>query len=155
LDQLLERGIELTIQAGTPLAVLMGVAAHGKLMERIEKKTGKPATSTTTAIVRAAKATKVKKIAFCNKWSGPMNKVRGDFFARAGIESGTSVTKELSPADFVKIPANDHMQLCYELSKKALKDNPDCDALYIGGGTWLSEPVVRQVEKETDKTIIC
>jgi maleate cis-trans isomerase len=155
LDQLLERGIELTIQAGTPLAVLMGVAAHDKLMAHIEKKTGKPATSTVAAVVRAAKAMKVNKIAFANKWSAQMNKVLAEFFARAGIEAGGAAAKELAPADFVRIPTGDHMRLCYELSKQALKDNPDCDALYIGGGTWLSEPVVRQMEKETDKTIIC
>jgi maleate cis-trans isomerase len=155
LDQLLERGIEMTIQAGTPLPVLMGIGPHDRLMAHIEKKTGKPATSTVAAVVRAAKAMNVKKIAFVNKWSAPMNKVLGDFFAREGIASGGASTKELAPADFVKIPTGDHMRLCYELSKQALKDNPDCDALYIGGGTWLSEPVVRQLEKETDKTIIC
>ncbi len=155
LDQLMQRGINMTLQAGTPLAVLMGVEAHDRLLAHMEKRTGKPATSTVTGVVRSAKAMGLKKIALVNKWSVPMNKVLAEFFGREGIAVCGASTKELSPAEFVKIEAGDHMRLCYELSKQALNENPDCDGIYVGGGTWLSEPVTRQLEKETDKIIIC
>ena len=155
LDQLMGRGIELTLQAGTPLATLMGVDAHYRLLAHIEKRTGKPATSTTMGVVRSAKAMGLKNVALVNKWSVPMNKVLAEIFARDGISVCGASTKELAPADFVKIETGDHIRLCYELSKQALRENPDCDGLYIGGGTWLSEPVTRHLEKETSKTIIC
>ena len=156
LDQLMDRGIEMTIQAGTPLAVLMGVAAHDKLLAHIEKHTKKPATSTVTAVVRAAKHMGLKKVALVNKWTVPMNKVLGEFFARAGIATCTPTTKELTPAEFVKIRADDHMKLCYDLCKQTFKDNPDCDGVYAGGGTWLAEPVMRELEKEfPNKVAIC
>ena len=156
LDQLLDRGIEMTIQAGTPLAVLMGVEAHDRLLAHLEKRTGKPATSTMTSVLRATKAMGLKKVALVNKWTGPMNKVLGDFFAREGIKVCQPTTKELTPAEFVKIRADDHMRLCYELCKQTFLENPDCDGVYAGGGTWLAEPVMRELEKEfPNKVAIC
>ena len=47
------------------------------------------------------------------------------------------------------------MMLAYELSKKALADNPKADGIYLGGGTWISEPITRQLEKETGRIVIC
>jgi maleate cis-trans isomerase len=155
LDQLMGRHIDLTLQAGTPLAVLMGIEKHDRMMAHIEDYTGKPATSTTLSVTRAAKHLGLKKIALVNKWSVPMNKVLGDFYAREGIAVCGASTKEMHPADFVKIKADDHIQIAYELGKQAFHDNPDCDGIYLGGGTWLSEPVTRLLEQETGKYVVC
>ncbi len=155
LDQLMGRHVDLVLQAGTPLAVLMGVEKHDAMIAHIEKYTGKPATSTTLCVTRAAKHMGMKKIALVNKWSTPMNRVLADFYARVGIEVVGSATNEMPPSDFVKIPAGDHMMMAYELGRKALRDNPDADGIYLGGGTWISEPVTRALEKETGKIVIC
>jgi maleate cis-trans isomerase len=138
LDQLMGRHVDLVLQAGTPLAVLMGIEKHDAMIAHIEKYTGKPATSTTLSVTRAA-----------------MNKVLADFYRRVGIEVVGAVTNEMHPADFVKIPAGDHMMMASELGKKALRDNPDADGIYLGGGTWISEPITRALEKETGKIVIC
>src|ERR1700712_5020667 len=47
LDQLMGRHVDLVLQAGTPLAVLMGIDAHDRMIAHMEARTGKPATSTT------------------------------------------------------------------------------------------------------------
>ena len=47
------------------------------------------------------------------------------------------------------------MQMAYELGRKAFLDNPDCDAIYVGGGTWLSEPVCNRLEEEFGKPALC
>jgi maleate cis-trans isomerase len=60
----------------------------------------------------------------------------------------------MAPAEFQKIKSLDHMQLAYELGRRAFLDNPDCDAIYIGGGTWLAQPVAEQLEKEFGKPAI-
>lgn len=155
LDKLMERNIDLVLQAGTPLPILIGVEAHDRLIARMQKYTGKPATSTVLSVTRAARHLGMKKIALVNKWSVPMNKVLGEFFAREGIDVCGAVTKELAPVDFVKIAADDHMRLAYELGRAALTENPDCDGLYVGGGTWLAEPVTRKLEQEFGKLVIC
>ena len=155
LDALMQRHVDLVLQAGTPLAVLMGMEKHDRMIEFMEKHTGKPATSTTLSVTRSAKHLGMKSIALVNKWTQPMNKVLADFFARVGVKVVGAATSEMPPSEFVKIPANDHMMLAYELSKKALADNPKADGIYLGGGTWISEPITRQLEKETGRIVIC
>ena len=45
--------------------------------------------------------------------------------------------------------------LAYELGRRAFLDNPDCDAIYIGGGTWIAQPVAARLEEEFGKPAIC
>ena len=155
LDKLMERGIDMVVQSGTPLPILIGVAAHDRMIEFMAKHTGVPASSTVLAVGRAARHLGVKKLALVNKWSDAMNRTLGEFLAREGVAVCGGATKEMAPAEFQRINSRDHMQLAYELGRRAFLDNPDCDAIYIGGGTWLAEPVSAQLEKEFGKPAIC
>jgi hypothetical protein len=47
------------------------------------------------------------------------------------------------------------MQLAYGLGRRAFLEHPDCDGVYVGGGTWLAEPVAEQLEQEFHKPVIC
>jgi len=155
LDKLMEREIDLVVQSGTPLPILIGVAAHDRMIEFMAKHAGVPASSTVLAVGRAARHLGVKKLALVNKWSDAMNKTLGEFFAREGVSVCGVAAKEMAPAEFQKISAPDHMALAYELGRRAFLDNPDCDAIYIGGGTWLAEPVAERLEEEFGKPAIC
>ncbi len=155
LDKLMERGVDLVVQSGTPLPILIGVKAHDRMIEFMTKHTGVPASSTVLAVGRAARHLGVKKLALVNKWSEAMNATLGEFLAREGVSVCGAATKELAPAEFQKIETRDHMQLAYELGRRAFQDNPDCDAIYIGGGTWLAEPVTERLEEEFGKPAIC
>jgi maleate isomerase len=155
LDKLMERGISLVVQSGTPLPILIGIEAHDRMIEFMRKHTGVPASSTVLAVGRAARHLGVKKMALVNKWSDAMNKTLGDFLAREGVSVCGAATKELPPSEFQKINSRDHMQMAYDLGRRAFLDNPDCDAIYIGGGTWLSEPVSNRLEEEFGKPAIC
>jgi maleate cis-trans isomerase len=77
-----------------------------------------------------------------------MNKSLGEFLAREGVEVCGTATKELTPDVFQKLDAEDHMRLAYELGR-------DCDGIYIGGGTWLAEPVASRLEEEFGKPALC
>src|SRR5215468_5908190 len=155
LDKLMERGVNLVVQSGTPLPILIGVAAHDRMIEFMAKHTGKPASSTVLAVGRAARHLGVKKLALVNKWSDAMNATLGEFLAREGVSVCGGATKAMAPAEFQKINSRDHMQLAYELGRRAFLDNPDCDAIYVGGGTWLSEPVCNRLEEEFGKPALC
>jgi maleate isomerase len=154
LDKLMERGVELVVQSGTPLPILIGLQAHDRMIDFMTKHTGVPASSTVLAVGRAARRLGVKKLALVNKWSDEMNRTLGAFLAREGVSVCGSATKEMAPAEFQKIKSLDHMQLAYELGRRAFLGNPDCDAIYIGGGTWLAQPVAEQLEKEFGKPAI-
>jgi maleate cis-trans isomerase len=151
----MERGVSLVVQSGTPLPTLIGVAAHDRMIEFMAKHTGVKASSTVLAVCRAARHLGIKKIALVNKWSDAMNKVLGEFLAREGVAVCGAATNELPPSEFQKINSRDHMVMAYELGRRAFLDNPDCDAIYVGGGTWLSEPVCNRLEEEFGKPALC
>jgi maleate isomerase len=154
VDQLMERGVDIIMQSGVPLPLLIGVEAHDRLIERIAKRSGKPATSSVLGVVAAAKRLGIKRIALANKWSEPMNKTLGEFFARGGTEVVGVASEVLSPAQFQKISTADNMKLAFELGRAAMTRFPDADGLYIGGGAWLSEPVCQALEREFGKPAI-
>src|SRR5258705_588010 len=141
VDQLMERGVDLIMQSGVPLPLLIGLEAHDRLMERIEKRSGKPATSSVLGVVAAAKRLGLRRIVVANKWSEPMNRTLGEFFARGGTSIAGVAAEVMGPDKFQKISTADHMDLAYELGRQAFTQHPDADGLYIGGGSWLSEPV--------------
>jgi maleate cis-trans isomerase len=154
VDQLMERGCDLIMQSGVPLPLLLGIEGHDRLIERIAKRSGKPATSSVLGVVAAAKRLGLRNIVVANKWSEPMNRTLGDFFARGGTEVVGVAAEVLGPDQFQKIDTADHMQLAYELGRSAFKAHPQAEGLYIGGGSWLSEPVCRALEQEFGKPAI-
>jgi maleate cis-trans isomerase len=155
LDQLMERDVDLVIQNGVPLPILIGMEAHDRMIAHMGDHTGRPATSTVLSVVGAAADLGLRKVAIVNKWTDEMNRSLAQFFARGGVEVVGGATKSLHPHDFHQIPAGEHMQLAYELGRQAFLDHPDCDAVYIGGGSWIAEPVAVRLEAEFGKPVLC
>src|SRR5262245_24344811 len=124
LDQLMERGINLVIQNGVPLPILIGIEAHDRMIAHMAKHTGLPATSTVLSIVRAAEDLGIRKVAVVNKWTAEMNRSLGSFLARGGVSIVGGATKSMHPHDFHQIEAGEHMQLAYELGRRAFSDHP-------------------------------
>src|SRR5581483_7473981 len=114
LDKLMERGVHMVVQSGTPLPILIGLEAHDRMIEFMKTHTGVPASSTVLAVGRAARHLGIKRMALVNKWSDAMNKTLGAFLAREGVSVCGMATKDMHPADFQKIDARDHMQMAYE-----------------------------------------
>jgi maleate cis-trans isomerase len=83
-----------------------------------------------------------------------MNDVLGEFFARGGATIAGVAAEVLTPDQFQKIASADHMDLAYELGRAAFTRHPDADGLYIGGGSWLSEPVCQALEREFGRPAI-
>ena len=83
-----------------------------------------------------------------------MNTTLGQFFARGGIAVAGVHARSMVPSEFAKMNTLDSLKLAYELGRGALENYPPTDALYIGGGSWLSLPVVERLENEFDKPLI-
>jgi arylmalonate decarboxylase len=154
VDQLMERGVDLIMQSGVPLPILIGVEAHDRLIDRIARRSNMPATSSVLGVVAAIRHLGLRRVVVANKWSEPMNRVLGEFFARGGAEIAGVAAEVLTPDQFQKITTADHMDLAYELGRAAFARYPDADGLYIGGGSWLSEPVCQALEREFGRPAI-
>jgi maleate cis-trans isomerase len=107
------------------------------------------------SVVQAAADLGLRRVAVVNKWTQEMNASLAAFFARGGVSVVGGATQSLHPADFHRFVAGDHMQLAYDLGRRAFLDYPDCDAIYIGGGSWIAEPVAVQLEEEFGKPVLC
>ena len=154
-DMLLERGIDLIMQSGVPLPILIGVEAHDRLVARLGQRTGKPATSSILGVVAAARHLGLKSIACANKWTPEMNAVLAQFFARGGVKMVGVSSEEMAPSQFQKQSTDASLNLAYNLGRDALTKFPDADGLYIGGGAWMVMPMVELLEREFGKPVIC
>jgi len=155
LDQLMERGIDVVTQNGVPLPLLIGLDAHDRMIAHMADYTGLPATTTLQSVIRCISDMGLHKLAVVNKWSDAMNQTLGDFLGRVGVSIVGRSTRSIAPAQFMKIKDEDHMRLAYDLGCRAFRDNPDCDGVYVGGGSWLAEPVAKRLEDEFGKPVVC
>src|SRR5258708_9122718 len=73
LHQLMERGVDLVIQNGVPLPILIGIEAHDRMVAHMASCTRLPATSTVLSVVQAAADLGIKKVPVGNKWTSDMN----------------------------------------------------------------------------------
>jgi maleate cis-trans isomerase len=145
---LVSRDCDIIVQSGVPLPIVIGVKAHDKLMARIAKVAKRPVSSSVTAVAKAARHLGIKKIAVANKWTKEMNASLGEFFAREKVKMIGVSSHPMTPDQFPDITTKGGMDLAYELGRRALKENPGADGLYIGGGAWLVYPVCRFLEKK-------
>jgi maleate cis-trans isomerase len=154
LDKLMERRVDIVVQSGVPLPALIGVTAHDRLIAHMADYTGRPATSSVLGVVEAAKQLGIARIAFANKWSEDMNRTLAEFFARRDIAVAGVASKVLAPSQFQKMSGEDNIELAYALGRQALRDLPEADGLYIGGGAWMSQPVAETLEREFGRPVI-
>jgi maleate cis-trans isomerase len=151
---LVERGVDIVIQGGVPLPLLIGQDQLKRVLERIERAGHVPATSTVLCVVESAKGLGLERVAVANKWSEAMNATLAEFFKTAGVEVVGTSARSMSPAEFQKMASVDGIELAYRLGKAALQAHPEADGLYIGGGAWLVMPATLRLEQEFGKPVI-
>jgi maleate cis-trans isomerase len=83
-----------------------------------------------------------------------MNKTLEEFFAAQGIAVAGTSNRSMVPGEFVKLSSQDGIALAYELGRTALEQYPAADGVYIGGGSWLTLPVIQRLEEEFGKPVI-
>ena len=66
LDMLKERDVDMVMQNGVPLPLLIGIEAHDRIIAHMAKYSGLPATSTVLSVGRAARQLGLKNVALVN-----------------------------------------------------------------------------------------
>ena len=154
IDLLLERRVDIIYQSGVPLPILIGPEALNRLLDHMAKKAKIPVTAQVHGVVAAAKRLGAKKIVAANKWTEPMNQNLGKFFAHEGVTLVGANTRSMNPSEFLKWTNDASLNLAYDLGRGAFQKYPDAEAVYIGGGSWLTLPVINQLEEEFGKPVI-
>jgi len=149
-----ERAVDLIVHAGVPISILLGPQRHDELLRGVQSQTGIRTVSTLQCILSAARALGIRNLAVVNKWSVEMNAVLTRYFEQHGIRSAATRALSMAPGSFLKMKNADGLTIAYEMSREALLSNPAADGLYIGGGSWLTAPLVRVLEAEFDRPVI-
>lgn len=159
LEELMIRRVDVIIQEGVPLQCLIGLEAHDRRLAYIREKTGLPVSSGVEGSVDAAKHLGIKKIAFANKFTKETNAGLAKFFERAGITVTGAVSWGEDKGDLYgmgikKIADRDLVNIGFEVGRRAFRENPDCDGIYMPGGSWSLNKVVVDLEKEFGKPVL-
>lgn len=154
IDQLCERGVDIILQMGLPLDLLLGPEALSRMLRRIEQKAGVPAVAEVECIVAAARGLGIKRIVSANKWNERMNQQLAGFFADGGIRLVGVQAHSMVPAEFMKMSSDEGLSLAYALGRAALEAHAEADGLFLGGGAWLTLPAIARLEQEFGKPVI-
>lgn len=154
LDMLVARDVEIINQVGVPLPLLVGIEAHDALIRHLADYTGRPATSQLMNVIAALKHLGIKKVLAVNKWRREMNENLAAFLDREGMELEGVSSRVLEPDQFSRINTKDSARLAYDLAIQGVKEFPRADGIFIGGGSWLAQPVAVQVEAETGLPVV-
>ena len=95
--------------------------------------------------MRAAANLGLANLAMATFWGPTINKTLEKFFARAGVRICGSASQAMQFEEFKNLTVLEQANLAYELGREAFMSNPDCDGLYLGGGSWHAHPVARDV----------
>lgn len=157
LEHFIIRKVDLVQHSGVPLLLAIGIERHDDRLKRIEDRVGCPATSSLTGAVAAAKRLGIRRLAFANNFPPELNEEMRKFFERDGI-AVVGFQGRIGPqrdhAAIKRIDSLQHMHDAHAHCKRGLDRFPDCDGLYMGGGSARLTPVVAQLEKEYGKPVI-
>jgi len=148
------RGVDLILQDGVPVALLLGPEEHRRLLDDIGRQSGIATTSTIDCVIAALVHLGVRRLAVVNKWSADMNRMLGTFFARQSIEMAAPHSQSMSPDDFLRLTNAQGLAIAERLAREALRAHGSAEALYIGGGSWLTAPIIESIEREAGVPVV-
>lgn len=141
--------VDVIILGATAPSFLKGLGYDREVSERITKVTGKPATTTSTALLEAMKTLNVTRIALGSAYSPQVNDICANFLEANGVKV---VSKDgLNVIDNLQIGRLD-VQSAYDLGKKV--DHPDAQAIVLACTNWKSMAIIEQLEQALGKPVL-
>jgi maleate isomerase len=134
--------VDVIILGATAPSFLKGLGYDREVSERITKVTGKPATTTSTALLEAMKTLNVTRIALGSAYSPQVNDICANFLEANGVKV---VSKD-------GLNVIDNLQIGHDLGKKV--DHPDAQAIVLACTNWKSMAIIEQLEQALGKPVL-
>ena len=148
--ELAAQDVDVITMGGTPPVVFGGYGFDHKIIERINKVTPIPATTSQTSSVQAIKLLGAKKIVVVTPFQDYVNAMVVKFMEDSGFAVGSLQAANAPFEEFPKMP----LSLSYELSLKALKAAPDAQCFYIPCAAWPVSANIERLEQETGIPVV-
>ena len=141
--------VDLILFACTTGSLVKGVGYDQELIKRIEKRTGIPALTTSTAVVEALNTLKLKRIAIATPYSDEVNQAERKFLEDSGFE--VSTIKGLGNVEPTAMPEVRY-EVMYRLAKEVY--SPDVDGLFISCTGISVLDIIEILEEDLGKPVV-
>ena len=142
--ELARRKCDYIIHAGVPLVVSQGIGFEREVITQIESVTGVPATTSIVAAMEALRALSVERVGLVNPYPADLNDAVLTFLNRNGFSVRSVVSLG---ADFTRIGDVSEADV-YAAVKKALKEAPDIEGLYLPCPQFPAVDVIDAIEAD-------
>lgn len=148
VDELVAQGANSITIAGLPISSQLGRTRVLALLEETARKAGVTADAHAEASIAALRHLGARRIAIASRWSDALNEKLVAYFRQADIEvlAITSRGQWAKQASTMSIEAG--VKLVFELSREAMRQAPNAEALLVGGGAWRSLAAVPILEED-------
>lgn len=141
--------VDVIILGATAPSFLKGLGYDREVSKRITDVTGKPATTTSTALLEAFKTLGISRIALGSAYSPAVNDICAKFLEANGIKV---VAKDgLNIIDNLQIGRLD-VQTAYDLGKQV--DCPEAQAVVLACTNWKSMAIIERLEQDLGKPVL-
>jgi maleate isomerase len=141
--------VDVIVLGATAPSFLKGLGYDRELIEKITAATGKPATTTTTALVEALTRLGAKKVVLASAYTDKVNAIARQFLEASDVRvldaQGLSLVDNL-------VVGRLSADTAYDLAMKV--DRPDADAIVLSCTNWASMDAIERIEKATGKPVV-
>jgi maleate isomerase len=140
--------VDVLVLGATAPSFLKGLGYDVEVTSRIEQASGKPATTTSTALINALKESGVSRVAFGAAYDGKVNGIAVNFLEANGVKvvgaQGLGLVDNLVVG---RLGSDTALKLAREI------DSPDAEAIVLACTNWKSMDVLEQLEQELGKPV--
>ncbi len=141
--------VDAIVLGATAPSFLKGAGYDREVISRIEKATGKPATTTSTALLRALRYLDAKRIVLGSAYTDKVNAIAQGFLEANGFK--VVAARGLGMVDNLAV-GRLGPESAYELARGAAA--VDADAVVLACTNWRSMDVIERLERELGKPVL-
>jgi maleate isomerase len=141
--------VDVIILGATAPSFLKGLGYDREMSKRIEDASGKPATTTSTALLEALKTLRISRLALGSAYSPTVNGICASFLDANGHK--VVAMKGLDVIDNLQI-GRLPVQSAYDVGRAV--DTPEAEAIVLACTNWKSVDVIERLESELKKPVL-
>jgi maleate isomerase len=143
--------VDVIVLGATAPSFLKGAGYDREMTDRIEEASGRPATTTSTALLRALNFLGAKRIVLGSAYTDQVNAIAQGFLEANGFE--VSAARGLQMVDNLAV-GRLGPESSYDLARSAAAAAPDADAVVLACTNWRSMDSIERLERELGKPVL-
>lgn len=147
--KLADADVDVIVFAATAPSSRNGIGYDRELIKRISNASGKPATTASTALIKALRTLGANSIVLAAPWSDAVNRTAAAFIEANGFK--VLAQGALGHVRNLEIGLLDP-QSAYDLARRL--DRADADAVMLGCGNWSTFTVIENLERDLGKPVL-